>query len=131
MSLKKKWRSSQVSSVDLASTYLDRIVAQEQRGPGDFDPALRRIGQKTGVGYWTLWGLWNRRRKSADLDLIGRLRTFYLDLCERQIGKLEQELAAEVARGDGDAFSDLANEVAALREKLAAARAATEVRVDG
>ena len=118
------WRSEHVdmSSVDLAVDYARRLIKTEAQGPGDFDPALARLEAKTGIGYWTLRGLWYGRRKLVDRDLFVRLRGAYLHLCERKVTAIQTDLAFEQARSGDDTFADLAAEAEALVAKIKAAR---------
>lgn len=116
-------RKTQMSSVDMASDYANRMVLREARGPGDTEEAMRRVEARTGIGFSTLWSLRYRKPKSIDHDLFQRIRSAYLTLCERQLASLKHELAVEAARGDADAYSDLVAEAEALVAKLKAARA--------
>lgn len=123
MSHQKFWRSEHgMSSVDLAVDYARKMIQTEARGPGDLDPALARLEAKTGIGYWTLRGLWYGRRKLVDRDLFVRLRGAYLSLCERQVSAIQTDLAFEKARGGDDTLDDLAAEVEALAAKIRAAK---------
>lgn len=119
---KNLWRPEQgMSSVDLAQDYARKLIGKEAGG-GDIEEATRRVEAKTGIGYWTLWGLWHKRRKSVDGDLLVRLRGAYLTFCERQLKSLEHELTVEKALCGDDTFEDLAREVSALAKKIEKAR---------
>jgi hypothetical protein len=107
-----------MSSVDLAIDYARKAVQTEARGPGDLEDAMRRLEATTGVGYWTWWGLWNKRRKLVDHDLFQRVRGAYLDLCKRQLSKAQHVLAIEAAKGSADDLQDLAAEARALAAKI-------------
>ncbi len=114
-----------MSSVEIAADYANRMLEREMRGPGDIEEAMRRIEAKTGVGYWTLWGLRYRRRdlKTIAADQFQRIRAAYLATCERQLSALKHELAIEQARnGTDDTFADLVGEAETLVAKLKAAR---------
>lgn len=123
MPIKPRLELDQMSSVDLAAEYCDRMLKREARGPGDVDDAMRRIEARTGIGYWTLWALRYRRPKQVATDAFQRIRGAYLALCERELRTLEHELALETAKGDADDFADLVGEAEALAAKLRAARA--------
>lgn len=119
----KKWQPEHgMSSADVAIDYARKMIQAEARGPGDLEPAMSRLEAKTGIGFWTLRGLWYRRRKLVDNDLLQAVRGAYLSLCERQIASLQHGLSVEAARG-GDDLSDLVAEAEALVAKLKAARA--------
>ena len=122
--LKKLWRSNPaMSSADLAIDYARKVLSREARGPGDLEEAMHRLEAKTGVGYWTWWGLWNKRRKSVDMDLFSRVRGAYLALCEKQVRALQHDLAVEKAMSGDDTFEDLVAEAEALAAKIAAVAA--------
>lgn len=124
---KKDLISEQVmSSVEVAADYANRMIEREARGPGDTEEAMRRIEARTGVGYWTLWGLRYRRRdlKTIAADQFNRIRAAYLSTCERQLHALQHELALEKARCGDDAFADLVDEAEALVARLKKARVA-------
>lgn len=122
MPLKKHWVSTQMSSVDAAVDYANRMIEREIRGPGDTENAMRRIEAKTGVGYWTLWGLRYRRRelKTISADQFSRIQSAYHATCEQQLRALQHDLAVEKAKCGDDAFEDLAAEAEALDEKIRA-----------
>jgi hypothetical protein len=63
----------------------------------------------------------SRRAKSCDVSLFARIRGAYLDLCERQVTKLQHQIAVEKATHDD--LEDLAAEAAALAEKIRSRRA--------
>lgn len=119
---KRNLRTAQMTSVDLARNYADRLVLREARGPGDMEEAMRRVEAKTGIGFSTLWGLRYRPPKTIDVSVFQRVRGAYLALCERQLATLKHELEVEATRGDSDAFADLVDEAEALVAKLKAAR---------
>lgn len=123
MICKQPLRKTQMSSVEVASGYVNRMVLREARGPGDTEDAMRRVEARTGIGFSTLWSLRYRKPKSIDRDLFQRIRGAYLTLCERQLASLKHELSVEVAQGHADAFEDLVVEAEALVAKLKAARA--------
>ena len=110
-----------MSSVDLAVDYARKAVQSEARGPGDLEDAMRRLEATTGIGYWTWWGLWNKRRKLVDHDLFNRVRGAYLALCQRQLAKAQHALTIEAAKGSADDIRDLVAEAEVLAAKLAEA----------
>lgn len=111
-----------MSSVEVAADYANRMIEREARGPGDTEEAMRRIEAKTGIGYWTLWGLRYRRRdlKTIAADQYMRIRNAYLATCARQLQALQNEMAVEQARcGD---VEDLVAETEAFLAKIKAER---------
>lgn len=109
-----------MSSTDLAVDYARKLVSREVAGSGDLEAAMRRLEAKTGIGYWTWWGLWNKRRKGVGVDLFSRIRGAYLATCERQIRALQHDLALEKAKGGDDTLADLVAEAESLAAKVAA-----------
>lgn len=120
MDCKQPWGFEQMSSVEAAAEYCDRMVGREAAA-GDVEAAMRRVEAKTGVNYWTIWALRYRRPKTIAADLFHRIRGAYLTLCERELSKLQHELAVEQAKGGDDDLESLAEATAALAEKVAAA----------
>lgn len=119
MRLKNFWNLEQgMTSIDLATDYARRLVAAEARGPGDLEPAMRRLEARTGIGFWTIWGLWHRKRKEVGHDLFSRLRHAYLSICERQLSSLKHEVALQKALCGDDAFEDIASEMENLLARL-------------
>ena len=124
MPIKDQLEFDQVSSVDLAAEYCRRMLAQEARGPGDIEEAMHRIEIKTGIGYWVQWAFRYRKPKTVDRDLFSRIRGAYLGLCDRQLQRLQHDLAVDRAKGGGDdTLEDLEAQAAALAAKIQAARA--------
>lgn len=77
--------------------------------------ALEHLSEKTGLGFWTLWGLANERRKTAKQSEIWKLRRAYLALCEQKLRRLEAEIRLERALGNEDAaLQDIAGRISAM-----------------
>jgi hypothetical protein len=111
-------------TVEAASNYASRLLEMEQRG-SDTDSALFRLEQRYGISPNQLMHLRSRRAKSCDVSLFARLRGAYLDLCERQVTKLQHQIAVEKATDDDDDLRDLEAAAAALAAKIAAKKAVT------
>lgn len=122
MPFKKTMKQVQPMTVEAAYDYASRLLEMEQRG-SDQEGALFRLEQRYGIRPNQLMHLRSRRAKSCDVGLFASLRTAYLDLCERQIAKLQHQIAVEKATGD-DTFADLESEARRLAEKVAAKKAA-------
>lgn len=124
MSHQNFWRpESGMSSTDATIEYARKMIQAEARGPGDLEPAMTRLEARTGIGFWTLRGLWYRRRKLVDNDLFLAVRGAYLSLCERQVAIHQHNLAVEAKKGGEDVVSDLVAEAEILVARLKAARA--------
>lgn len=109
-------------TVEAASEYASRLLEYEQRG-SDTESALYRLEQRYGLTPNQIMHLRSRRAKSCDVGLFARLRAAYLDLCQRQVTKLQHEIAITKATGD-DALEDLEAEALRLASKIAARKAA-------
>jgi hypothetical protein len=110
-------------TVEAASDYASRLLEYEQRG-SDTESALFRLEQRYGLSPNQILHLRSRRAKSCDVSLFARLRAAYLDLCARQVSKLQHEIAITKATGD-DTLEDLVAEADRLAEKIAARKALT------
>ena len=112
-------------SVAQATLYAQRMVEREASGEGDVPNAIDRIARRYGLTKWQVERLRKGRSKTVDIGLFAKLRLAYLAECERQITKLQEELATERAMGveldDMDDFESQARELAA---KVAKAKAA-------
>lgn len=113
----------EMSSAELATGYVRRMVEKETRGWGDQDNALSRIEQRYGLPFWTLQNLRTGRAKTVEAGLFARIRGAYLDLCERQVRQLQHEISVEKALNDDDTIQDLEREAARLSARIEAARA--------
>jgi hypothetical protein len=124
----------QPMTVEAASDYASRLLDLEQRGSSDTEGALYRIEQRYGLSPNQIMHLRSRRAKSCDVSLFARIQGAYLDLCKRQVSKLQHEIAMTEATTD-DALEDLAAEAAALAAKIQARKQAMTRRpaapVDG
>lgn len=108
-------------TVEAASNYASRLLEMEQRG-SDIESALDRLEQRYGLSPNQIMHLRNRRAKSCDVSLFARLRLAYVDLCQRQVTRLQHQIAIEKATGD-DSLEDLEAEARALATKIAAKKA--------
>lgn len=112
-----------MSSAEMATGYVRRMVERESRGWGDQEGALGRLEQRYGISFWSLNNIRTGRAKTVEAGLFARIRGAYLDLCERQVAKLQHEIAIEKALNEDDTFEDLEREAARLAEEIAAKRA--------
>lgn len=83
---------SDVSTVDMAAGWADRLVKFESRGPGDLDGAMRRVARRHGLNYTLFWKLRYRRPKDVMASAFFTLRDAYRAECARQQGRLADEL---------------------------------------
>jgi len=110
-------------TVEAASDFASRLLDLEQRGSSDTESALYRLEQRYGLSPNQIIHLRSGRAKSCDVGLFARLRAAYLDLCERQVTKLQHEIAITQATDDDDDLRDLEADAAALARKIKAKKA--------
>ena len=118
-----KQQERALSSAEMAAGYVRRMVECETRGWGDQENALNRLEQKYGLSFWTLNNLRTGRAKTVEAGVFARIRGAYLDLCERQVAKLQHELAIEKALNSDDSLEDLESEARRLAAQIEKARA--------
>jgi hypothetical protein len=111
-------------SAAAATQLVRKMIHDESRSAGDAENAMRSLANRYGIGFWTLDYLRKGRAKTCDSSLLGQIRWAYIDICQRQLTHLQNEIANEMAAGD-DTLADLELEVASLAQKIAAKRAAT------
>lgn len=110
-------------STKRAGRMAKRLIEAETRPGRDADDTAAAVEQRWGLSFWQLVHLAKGRAKTCDIALFGRVRAAYLDLCERQVTKLQHEIAIEKAISD-DSLEDLELEAWALAQKIAAKKAA-------
>ena len=116
-----------MSSAELASGYVRRMVEKETRGWGDQDSALTRLEARYGIPFWSLNNIRTGRAKTVEAGLFARIRGAYLDLCERQVAKLQHEIAIEKALTEDDTLEDLEREAGRLAARIQAKKEARRV----
>jgi hypothetical protein len=111
-----------MSSAVTAHSYVKRMVERESAGWGDTNLAISRLERKYGIPFWTINNIRTGRAKTIEAGVFARIKAAYIDMCERQIARLQHELEVERER-DGDALdSDLLAQVQSLAEKVKKAR---------
>lgn len=108
-------------SPDIAAHYGRKAVEIESRGNGDQMNALERVGRECGLKARALRRVINGETVPT-LPVFLNIRAAYLNICERQVKRLEHELEMERRRFGDAAFADLGGEVQNLMEKVQAAR---------
>lgn len=101
---KKSLRGDVMSdiSVDQATQWARELTQRECRGPGDLPNAWRRLEARYGVPAQTFWSLRYRRPKDLLASIYLQLRAAYQAECERQMRRLEHELAITKALAGPD-----------------------------
>ncbi len=111
-----------MSSAVTAHSYVKRMVERESAGWGDTNSAIARLERKYGIPFWTINNIRTGRAKTIEAGVFARIKAAYIDMCERQIARLQHELEIE-RELDGDALdSDLLAQVQGLAEKVKKAR---------
>ena len=107
---------------------INRMIALESRGWGDQKAALERIARRHSLPFWSLEHA-RTRAKDFKAGFAAKVRAAYVAECERQIKKLEHELAMERAMGGNDDALETAERTAReLLAKVEAARSASVSR---
>ncbi len=120
-------RKPSLWSAEVASGYVRRMVERETRGWGDQDSALSRLEARYGIPFWSLKNIRTGRAKTVEAGLFARIRAAYLDLCERQVSKLQHEIALEKAMNEDDTLEDLEREASRLAARIAQKKEAGRV----
>ena len=103
--------------------YVRKMYQIESQGDKDQQTTLEKIGRSIGVSSWTVTRIMKGERKTFNQGFVQRIRSAYLDLCETQIKKLEEEIAIERAEvGNHDDLENLAEEALALRNRIQKAK---------
>lgn len=112
----------------MAAGYVRRMVEAETRGWGDQESALSRLEARYGLPFWTLNHIRTGRAKTVEAGLFARIRGAYLDLCQRQVAKLQHEISVEKALNENDTLEDLEREARRLAARIEKARATRKGR---
>jgi len=118
-----QYQEREVSSAEMATGYVRRMVETEAKGWGDQDNAMARLEVRYGISFWSLNNLRTGRAKTIEASLFARIRGAYLDLCSRHVAKLQHEISIEKALNSDDTLADLESEAERLAAKIAAAKA--------
>lgn len=81
--------------LDEAASWSRDLTRMKVRGPGDTENAMRLVEREYGIDYWVQWRLRYRRRELKDIgvSVYMALKAAYQAECERQIRKLQNEIA--------------------------------------
>lgn len=102
-----------------AVNWLSAMIAGEAVRSGE-TRAIELVGRQIGIGYWPTRRLIKGQAKTLDVTVQDRIRLAYLAWCDRQITALLDEI--ETARSADADLEDFETEIAALAEKIKAAR---------
>jgi hypothetical protein len=92
---KKGLPMSDTAYLDQAALWSKDLTRMKARGPGDTENAMRQIAREHGLDYGFLWSLRYRRDrlKIISISVYESIRAAYRAECERQMRKLENEIA--------------------------------------
>ena len=92
---KKRLPMSDAAYLDQAANWSKDLTRMKARGPGDIENAMRQIEREYGIEYGFLWSLRYRRDRLRiiSLSVYEGIRAAYRAECERQMRKLENEIA--------------------------------------
>lgn len=114
-------------SVDAATDYargVHSFLQANSRTEDDLDANYGAFERQFGLGRWTIEHLRKGKAKTCDIGVFGKLRAGYIALCERQVAKLQHQIAVEKATDDDVDLRDLEAAAAALAAKVQAKKAA-------
>lgn len=77
---------------DQAASWAKSLLHKESRGPGDTDNAMRRLSQRYGIPYGSLWTLRYRKPKDVFASVYFALQNAYAAECERQLKRLQHDI---------------------------------------
>lgn len=108
-------------SPSIAADYGRKMVELESRGNGDQLNALERVGKECGLKARALRRIINGET-TPSLAVFGRIRSGYLNLCERHIEKLRRAVEADKARYGDAPFEDIDRKILALADEVGRAK---------
>jgi len=93
--VKKNSAMSDSAYLDQAAMWSKDLTRMKSRGPGDTENAMRRVEREYGIDYGFLWSLRYRRERLRiiSISVYESIRAAYRAECERQMRKLENDLA--------------------------------------
>lgn len=115
-----------MSSAESAAVYVRRMVESETRGWGDTKAALRRLGVKFGLSFWTLDNLRTGRAKTVEASVYSKIKSAYAEQCRRQAERLLHEADLAMAGNPNVDVEAIQNQIRALVAQLEAAQGQKE-----
>lgn len=112
-----------MSSAELASGYVRRMVETETTGWGDQDSALRRLAHRYGIPFWTLNNIRTGRAKTVEAGVFDRIRAAFAEQCSRQAARLLHEAETAKAVNPHVHLDDIEDQIRALVARLEDAKA--------
>lgn len=110
-----------MSTAEMASGYVRRMVENETRGWGDQDNALSRLEAKYGLPFWSLHNLRTGRAKTVEAGLFNKIKAAFVDHCGKHAARLLHE--AQMAKAVDIDVADIEDQIRTLAARLEAAKA--------
>ncbi len=118
---KTQHQEREMSTAEVASGYVRRMVENETRGWGDQDNALTRLEARYGLPFWSLQNLRTGRAKTVEASLFNRIKSAFVDHCGKHAARLLHD--AEMAKEANVDVADIEDQIRALVARLEAAKA--------
>jgi hypothetical protein len=115
-----KHQEREMTSAQLATGYVRRMVENETRGWGDLDNAFNRIEAKSGLPFWTMKNLYTGRAKTVEASLFNRIKAAFVDHCGKHAARLLHE--AQMAKAVDIDVADIEDQIRALAARLETAK---------
>lgn len=105
-------------AVETAARWVNTMVLQEAKAPGDTINAMRRLSSRYSVPYGLLWSLKYRPPKDLYVSVFEKLEAAYERETRRAVSVLNNERASYEARtGVSKALCSLANGLAGEEDR--------------
>lgn len=124
MCRKTQYQEREMSTAEMASGYVRRMVENETRGWGDNCNALTRLEAKYGLPYWSLENLRTGRAKTVEASLFNRIKAAFVDQCGRHAARLLHEAEIAKAMNPDVDVAAIEDQIRALASRLETAKEA-------
>lgn len=119
----KAMSTADAISAELARDYATRLFQMRVKGWGDESEALGDVANWSRMMPRSFKRLMTGETKEPSLGMYARVRAAYLDYCHRLVKQLEHEIEVDRKVHGDAALEDIGREVAALADKVRAAKA--------
>lgn len=117
-----------MSSAQVATGYVRRMVANETRGWGDQENALERLANRYGLPFWTLNNIRTGRAKTVEASVFDAIKSAFADHCSVQAARLLHEAETAKAVNPDVPLDDIEDQIRALVARLETAKAGAKTR---
>ena len=115
-----------MSSAQVATGYVRRMIENEVRGWGDQENALHRLASRYRVPFWTLNNIRTGRAKTVEAGVFETIKAAFADHCGRQAARLLHEAETAKAVNPDVHLDDIEDQIRALVARLENAKAASQ-----